>query len=382
MINKSQNWEAVPGFDPSSGYIPLNLDNWLRDHKILEDGAARGANNQPASDIESLDGTEERIVAWINQRGRNCRDVVANYLSDVERQLADMDRDEDLEEMGRHVERRERNGKTKLAAQADGCGNDIAPKEEALRNGTRDLANFRQANRLMRQPDHSHRRRALVWIGGAFLFEVALNAALLTEVNTFGFIGSFGQMALISLLNVVLLGWAMGASVRLCHHVHVGFKGLASLIILVVGSIATAFNLLVGHFRDSMQAVANAPATEPYALGDDAVQRLLATPFAWDAFQSILLVLLGLAFFLLGAFEWLRRDDRYPGYGPKHRQLGKIQENYAGAYDQAQRALEGAYKQSSKIGSRTWGTGSESSRIDTANRCVVAKGLRKTIRPI
>ncbi|MYK83811.1 MAG: hypothetical protein F4024_14820, partial [Gammaproteobacteria bacterium] len=85
MVTKSQNWEAVPGFSPATGkYVPLNLDHWLRDHKILEDGKSRGAKDLPASDIESLGGTEQRIVDWVNQRGRNCRDIVATYLSDVE----------------------------------------------------------------------------------------------------------------------------------------------------------------------------------------------------------------------------------------------------------------------------------------------------------
>ena len=344
MIDGAQKWEAVPGFDVNSRkYVPLNLDDWLHDHGIIEDGAARGANDQPAADIESLDGTEAKIVDWINQRGRNCRDVVASHLSDVERQLADMDRDEDLDNSRRDVDTQEQNGKRALKIGADQGANDLAPLAVALRDATRDYANFRRANGLARQPEELHRRRSIALICIFFLVEVGLNAGLLTEVNTFGFIGSFGQMTLISLLNVVLLGLVMGALVREFHHVQVWRKGLALSGVLGVVVAAIFFNLLVGHFRDSMQAVANAPVTELSVLGDDAIKRLLAVPLGWEAFQSGLLAALGVAFFGLGAFEWLRWDDRYPGYGPKHRQLQGIQRNYVAAYDRVQAALAKAY---------------------------------------
>lgn len=347
MVIKSQDWATVPGFSVDAGkYIPLNLDNWLRDHKILEDGKSRGAQDLPASDIESLDGTEERIVDWVNQRGRNCRDIVAGYLSDVERQLADMDRDEDLDNAARQVKEQEQNGKEELEKQADSRANDMAPKATELQGTTRDFESFQQANHLTRPPDYSHRRRCLFWIWGAFLFEVVLNASLLMDVSPFGLIGSFGQMLLISLLNVLLMGLLMGALLRQCHHIQSVRRVLAVLGILgLIGIIAVPFNLLVAHFRDSMQAVANAPTAELIVLGDDAFQRFLAEPFGWDAFQSFLLAALGFAFFLFGGFEWLRRDDRYPEYGQRHRRLREIQDKYTVAYNQTQDALTKTFKE-------------------------------------
>ena len=346
MASTSRNWEAVPGFSPDTGkYVPLNLEHWLRDHEIHEDGKSRGAKDLPASDIEGLDGTEQRIVDWINQRGRNCRDTIARYLSDVERQLADMDRDEDLDDTTRQVEERAQNGKRELEKQADSCANAMAPKEEATRRASLDFEHFRQENRLTRPPEYSHRRNSEWWICGAFLLEVALNASLLMEVSPYGFMGSFGQMALISLLNVVLLGLAMGALLRQAHHVHSGRRLAAILGCLVLLSAGIAFNLLVGHFRDSMQAVANAPTAELFVLGDDALQRFLAHPLSWDAFQSFLLALLGIAFFCFSGFEWLRRDDPYPGYGQRDRQLQIELRSYAAAYDESQSVLESTFKE-------------------------------------
>ena len=345
MAVKSSNWEAVPGFNPETGrYLPLNLDHWLRDHKIREDGESRGTKDLPASDIESLDGTEQRVVDWINQRGRNCRDIVAAYLSDVERQLANMDRDEDLDDTARQVEEKARNGRRDLEKQGDSRVNVMAPKEKVMRRASRDFDLFRQENRLTRPPDWSHRRNSVRWIGGAFIFEVVLNASLLMEVSPFGLMGSFGQMALISFLNVVLLGLAMAALIRQVHHIHLGRKLTAIWGGFVLLIAAIVFNLLVGHFRDSMQAVANAPATELFVLGDDTIQRFLAQPFSYDAFQSLLLALLGIAFFLFGGLEWFRRDDPYPEYGQKDRQLQKEQRSYRTAYDQSQVALEQTFK--------------------------------------
>ena len=344
MVTKSQSWEAVPGFNPNTGkYVPLNLDNWLHDHKILEDGRSRGTKDQPASDIKSLDGTEQRILNWVNQRGSNCRDIVANYFSDVERQLADMDRNEDLDNIALEVARQGRNGNRELEKQADLRVNQVAPQEASLLSTSRDFENFKQVNGLTRPCDYSHRLTSAQWIGGAFLFEVVLNASLLMEVSPFGFIGSFGQMALISLLNVLLLGMLLGALLRQAHHVHNGRRLSAFLGMLVLLGVAVAFNLLVGHFRDSMQAITNAPATELAVLGDDAVKRLMAAPLSWDGFQSLLLAALGFAFFLFGGFEWLRRDDRYPGYGQRYRQLLEMQQSFAEAYQETQDALGRTY---------------------------------------
>ncbi len=341
MATKPKEWESVPGFDPVKGkYVPLNLDDWLREHKIVEDGKSRGAQNLPASDIESLDGPEVKIIAWVNQRGVNCRDSVAHYFSDVEQQLADMDKDEDLENAAREVQETRRAGGAELKKQADLQSNIIAPKAHDLCATYRDYQDFRQANSLTRPPDYSHRSKSPWVIGGLFILEVFANALFLAGVNPFGLLGSIGLMTLISGLNVLLAGMFFGFLWRLKNHVRRSRITIAVLGMLVLFVFVAAFNLLVGHFRESMQSVVNAPATEIFVLGDDALERLLTAPFALGSFNSMFMTVLGIVFFLYGGIKWFQRDDPYPEYGQKHRQLQAKEESYRKQYHQARSALD------------------------------------------
>ena len=105
-------WDNLPGFDASTGqFLRLDLESWLRKHEIVKKARRQGERNQPAASQARLDATEEQILAWINRRGRVCRENVGNYLSDRERNLGDMENDEELTVLRDQVEEIERNTK-------------------------------------------------------------------------------------------------------------------------------------------------------------------------------------------------------------------------------------------------------------------------------
>ena len=49
-------------------------------------------------------------------------------------------------------------------------------------------------------------------------------------------------------------------------------------------------------------------------------------------------------FFAIAAWKWWQRDDPYPDYGRRYRQLTDSQQAYIRAYDRAQEALHSAYQ--------------------------------------
>lgn len=338
------DWDNEPGFDEvKERYVQLDLEAWLAKHGVREEGRRQGAANLPAPDADDLDATEKKILAWVNLRARICRGNVSDHLTDLERELVDMESDQDLEDLKLEVTELGRNGKLALGEQVKDGSNLLLAAKEAVREDTADFRAFRRRARLTRQADYSHRRWSLPVILTCFVVEIVLNATLLMEVNAFGLVGSSIQMALISFINIFAAGLAMGFLLRQRNRVGVIHQSLAWIGIAFLLATTVAFNLAIGHFRDSMQAVVNDPSADVFALGTDVVDRFLANAAALDSFQSYLLALLGFLFFCIASWKWLQRDDPYPDYGRRHRQLQSRRDDYIGRYDTAQLDLKNVH---------------------------------------
>lgn len=345
VSSKNQDWEEIPGFDPEhEQYVPLNLDKWLRDHGIEKEGERLGGKNQPAFEDDNLDACESQIVQWVNRRGRRCREDVSRHLSDLVRDLVHMETDAELDMLGQEVNERKRDAEDDIENALHAGRNRLTDKENDVREHDGEIERFRSRNQLKRPPDYSHRRTALRYISACLVVEAALNATLLMDVNPLGLLGSTIQMILIGAVNVMAAGGSMGALLRWRNHVSRPLKSVCGLGILLVLVFVVFFNLLVGHFRNSAQAALDDPAGNFLAVGNDALQRLLAAPFDLASFQTILLVLLGVLCFGIGAMKWYQRDDAYPGYGKKHRELQRVRDAYSEAFDKERDNLREEHK--------------------------------------
>ena len=345
-MSASQDWDNIPGFDPRrEEYLPLNLGDWLITHRVAAEGEKLGRNNKPSAEEHGLDAMEMKIADWINQRGRICRQNVGTHLSDLERELVDLEGEEQIAIREQRIAQRIREAELALDGKVRTIRNALSDKENDVRVGAQEFARFRRESRLTRLPEYGHRRSAGWTIAICALVEVVLNASLLMEVNPFGLLGSTMQMSLISAVNVLFAGLAMGALLRQRNHVSMARKGIAWAGMAVLLAAVVAFNLAVGHFRDSMQAIVENPLADVLAVGGDALQRLAAGPMDLGSFQTALLVLLGVLCFTIGAWKWFQRDDAYPDYGRLHRQLDEKKAAYAAAYQGADEELRETYQQ-------------------------------------
>ncbi len=338
---KNSTWDNIPGFNREKDqYVQLDLKQWLKDHRIEDQGESRGKENQPAAEDDGLDAVESQIVDWVNRRGRICRANVSGHLSDLERDLANMEDDDELRILENEVDEQKREAEIAIERGNDAGRSRLSDEKKLVREGSAEFERFRQRAGLTRIADYSHRRTALRYIVVCFVIEIILNASLLMEVNPFGLLGSTMQMALISCVNVVFLGLVVGELLRQRNHVAAWRKVVAWFGIVVAVMPVLAFNLAVGHFRNSMQASVNDPSADFLTLGNDALQRLVDGPLDLASFQTALLVLLGIACFGIGAWKWYQRDDAYPGYGQLERQLSGLKEDYKQAYQREQDGLE------------------------------------------
>jgi len=337
-----QDWTKIPGFDrKKEEYVRLDLKKWLAENKIEEQGRHLGTENQPPPGANSLDAAESNIVDWINYRARRCREDISAHLSDLERDLADKEDSQELEILEHEVSKIRNEAKTSLEQTVNKGRNDLMTPENDVRVGSQDFDAFRLRSRLTRLADYSHRSgKTLLYIGGCWVIELFLNGSLLMEVNAFGLLGSIMQMGLISAVNVLALGLTMGALLRQRNHIAISRQVCAWLGIVLLIGLIFCFNLAVGHFRDSMQAILNDPSADFLTLGNDALQRVLADPFGLDSFQSAFLAVLGLICFAFASWKWFQYDDPYPDYGPRDRQLKEKTALYIEAYNGAQDALK------------------------------------------
>ena len=345
MPRKNYDWDNVPGFNrETEEYIRLDLDTWLVDQGIVEAAKRQGAQNEPSIHVGALDGAESKILAWVNRRGRTCRDNVSRHLTDLVRNLSDMENGEVLAILEQQVNQVSKNAEIELELGIRQGRNALQSKESDVRDGTRDFEEFRRRSGLTRLADYSHRPTAMRWVVGCLIIEIILNAAMLMEVNAFGLVGSAVQMGLIGAINVLIAGLCMGELLRQRNHVTLKRRVLSWLGIVPLGFFIALFNLAVGHFRDSMQAVLNDPTADIFSLGNDALQRFYEGVFALDSFQSALLALLGFLFFCVASWKWLQRDDPYPEYGRRERQLRAKEQAYRQLYDQLQSELHVTFK--------------------------------------
>ena len=336
---------SVLGFDPNAEkYERLDLERWLQQHDVLKKARDQGAVNQPPSEASSPDANELQIVDWINHRGRKCREDVARLLSDFERELAQLGDEQELAVLEQEVQQIEKNAEIALERKVKDGRNRLARLEREVSDARQDLKTFQEESGLTRLPDYSHRSTVWIFILACGVFEILVNASLLMDVIPMGLLGAVGQMALISGVNVAILGFPMGELLRQTNHVQRSRAGFSWAGIILFMLLAFLFNLAVGHFRDSIQVVLTDRSADVFQIGADALSRLIDQPFGLDSFHSVLLVLLGMACFGFSSWKWLQRDDAYPDYGRRNRQVKQTEEAYVGRYDQVQTELEKLYR--------------------------------------
>lgn len=344
MNRVTDNWDNAPGFDSrKEEYIHLDLDQWLKKHKISEEGRKSGAQNLPSTDSSELDAYEEKIRSWINRRGRVCRQNVSGHLSDLERQISDMENDQELDTLQQKIFEIKEDAALKLELKAQAGRNTLHEHETAVSEASRDFSQFRKEAGLTRLADYSGRRSALYVVGIGFIIETVLNATLLMEVNVFGLLGSIVQMGFISAVNILILAWAMGGLLRWRNCALIKRKNMSWAGIIILVPLVLSFNILVGHFRDSMQQVMNDASVNIYALGGDTLARMLEDPFGFEAFQSFFLALIGFLFFAVASWKWYQRDDPYPDYGRRDRELKRLEKKYIEMYEKAHGNLEDVF---------------------------------------
>ena len=338
----------VPGWSKAEQrYIPLECERWIGKHGIREAGRANGEQEFPPSDATQPDDMYEKILDWVNQRGRQCHAEVSAFLVQ-QRYNLDQEVKEGMAPIRNKVEGLRDEAKVELRNQGERDRTILTQKEREARSSWAALEAFRKKGRLHRVAEYVDRDTWYWWLFGVVAIEAVANAMMLSGVNEYGLLGAVAIMLAIGVVNVGLMAGVIGEGWRQKNTVGLVRATRGWLIVAVGAAGMVLWNLLVGHFRDSMLAVATRAAAETSSLEDlltdDTIERFLASPLGLGGMQSWVLAVIGIGCCIFAATKWLKRDDVYPGYGSVHRAASEHNEEYAREISDRRDALTSVYE--------------------------------------
>ncbi len=312
-------------------YFYPDLDPWLS--RAKEQGAQRGRENLPAEDSDQIEDFEQEFKMKLNARAQKGREAMKNHLADLERELGYVESPDDLETRKHDAIQIRKDAETKLELKAQEAHSELSTRASKIGESRSAMKNFRSKANLTRVAEYTSRRSSTIQIAVFFIIELFLNASLLAGVNPWGLVGSVMFMVLISAVNIYVAALCMGGLARSCNHISTPKKLLAGFGFGIVGILTALFNILVGYFRDDMQAIIGDLSIDVFSLGQNTLARFNENLFslqllAFESFQSGMLALVGFLFFAVASWKWLQRDDLYPGYGKLDRNLGKREKEY------------------------------------------------------
>ena len=319
------------------------VNELVEQFKLKARARDRGRDNQPAPESRRLDIPETEVV-------EHCRDLFTDRLTEYNRDRTSFEeRMRKLETAGTDAAGGDATVEQACLDMKEAVDEEQTELEDLARKAQQligDVHQFRREERLARDADYPDNR----WLLGGLLavlvlVETGINGLFFGANVSGGMVAGTSYAVLISVVNVVLLGGLAAFLVRRTSrrdplHKLTGWTGL-----IVVVAVVLAFNLLVAHYREALAedyppepaaGVVDAQSADAGVEScwrgpdeTDADQEALClfaqSPFRLGGFYSYMLLLIGLLWWLFGAADWFKLDDRHPGYGKRDRSRRKAE---------------------------------------------------------
>ena len=308
-------------------YRPITVRFELPDFQRLSleldlkgEGERRGRDELPKSEAVSLDEVEERIVAAIERFKTSAYETYTENRDAYFAALRAL--------VSRPLQARVLTTPDDAAADFETRGREASDELDGLQqfviNISRELEDFKRQTRLDRTPDYPD-SRVFHWglIALLILFEAVANTFFFAQGSDFGFAGGF-VLALLAAAANVILGLAAGYQpFRWKNSRFASLKIIGLALTFVYFPLAFLLNLWVAHYRTSLLANPDS-ATAFHA----AMAALTTAPLDIGSFESLMLLIIGLAFSVIAFADGYHLDDPYPGYGKLARRAADYREHF------------------------------------------------------
>ena len=319
--------------------MPNNLPDssgLIKRFDLLKKGRKNGSDNMPPATEPGLDPVETEVESWCHSVHKHRLEA---YRKDQDELTGRMKLERPEEDADAVAEEKCQAMKNKILT----AKTDLIRHREALEE-SRDKLRAVKEKYGLDDADTPRMPESFIKFGGTLAFlilvETLVNGIFFGANLSGGLLGGMSYAVLISLINVVALGWVVAKCVRQATHADdlgrlFGVVGLVTFVILGV-----LWNLAVAHYRealpsdyppapDSVGVVATTTATpqetedvagcwrggDETAAEREALCLFRSQWFTLDSFQSYMLMLIGLMMFVAAAWKWWGKQDPYPGFG-------------------------------------------------------------------
>jgi hypothetical protein len=304
-------------------FLSLNTEKLKNELRLVDRGERNGARNEPASDATALDSVEREVI----QRIEDCFDEADHIYQENMQSYARRLSGQSIAPIASAIRATTPSATANFLAEIQAGRGLLEHLRDEVTEAERAYHLFRRRhniNRTAHYPDSKLLHYGL--LTAIMLGEAILNGIMLARGHELGLLGGVGTAFMIALLNVFMLGFSLGGSaLRFLHHRSPSVRGGGFVTLICAVALVIAFNLLVAHYRDALGS------PTPEEAGFIAIASLTNSPLGIADAQSWFLFVAGCCFACVGAFDHLKTDDPYPGFGKLARQRQRLRDDFEAA---------------------------------------------------
>jgi hypothetical protein len=304
-------------------FLDLNVDRVADELGLVGLGGERGAENRPASDAQTLDDVEHKIVERIETHKQDANVIYLDQLHTYDERLNALS----FEERFATIQQAAPEAVGDFRAEATVGRDELFVLRRRLNESEIERERFRAYHRIERPARLASPGKIVLKIGVLailFIIEVVINGSFLAKANLGGLLGGAVQAVTFAALNILAsFFWGM-VLIRLVNRRNYVLKLVGVLSFLVYLAFAVGLNLTLSHLREIPPAVSLNDN-----VGQEVLHRLLTAPYALTDINSWLLFSIGLVFSLIAMADGLMFFDPYIGFAGLERRWIEATRHFA-----------------------------------------------------
>jgi len=333
FFSKTEKPDVGLGSSIYSNWTIQTTGHWMEHFNVESEAQANGSLDLPPSDSSSHDQFHAHVKTEFDRfksTKKNEIDIQINSLGSTLGRLQD-----NRDAFSQH----EQKFNNQIKAVQNEYEGRIKNANEDVKASKADLSNFKRNNKLTRPAKPMSSKLLFIMILVVVLIaETILNGVFLGENLTGSSAAGMTWAFAFSAVNVSI-GLILAPLIRNINHVKAGVKLFGYFIGLIWLSLITAFNFLIGHFRDAITNPEGQGMEDSYK----ALEAIQESPFTILEPVSYFLVALGMVCALIALLDSFFHADTYPGYGKKSLELDGFEENLLSLKSEANSEQEALY---------------------------------------
>jgi hypothetical protein len=301
-------------------FLDLNVDRIADTLQLANRGRARGAENRPAQDSQTLDDVEHQVVERIEAHKQDANALYLEHLHTYDTRLAALN----FEERFATIQQAAPEAVGDFQAEAALGRDELFGLRRRLYDSERERDLFRARHKIARPARLSSPGKTVLKIGilaVLFVVEVVINGSFLSKSNEEGLLGGALQAVSFAALNIIASFLCGLVPIRLINRRNPLFKLIGFLSLLLYLAFAVVLNLTLAHLREMPPALTG-------DIGQQVLTQLLQHPLALNDVNSWVFFGIGLIFSIVAMSDGLLFTDPYFGYGALERRCIDARAHY------------------------------------------------------